>query len=131
MDGTFRYSQEQLDLGMETTMIHALLESNLTPFEKSHARLWQEGQVTIGAGTATPNSTHRFFEQHVPYHQHWLMELYYLCWLQHTAVLCCILLIPELSPALLSACNKSEIKSVVVVPTNTAVQGAPPQSLYK
>lgn len=57
MDGTFKYSQEQTDLGIDKTIIHQLLESTLPPAEKTHARMWQEGQVVIGAGADTTANT--------------------------------------------------------------------------
>lgn len=57
MDGTFKHSEEQLKLGMDRTIIHELLESNLPPEEKTHARLWQELQVIIGAGADTTANT--------------------------------------------------------------------------
>lgn len=53
IDGTFKQSQEQVDLGMDKTVIHALLESDLPPAEKLHGRVWQEAQIVIGAGADT------------------------------------------------------------------------------
>jgi cytochrome P450 len=57
IDGTFKYSQDQLDLGIDRTIIHELLESDLPAAEKSHSRLWQEGQIVIGAGADTTANT--------------------------------------------------------------------------
>ena len=57
IDGTFKYTQEQRDLGIDRTIIHELLESDLPPAEKTHARLWQEGQIVIGAGADTTANT--------------------------------------------------------------------------
>jgi len=44
-------------LGLDKTIFHALLESDLPPEEKLHSRLWQEGQVVIGAGADTTSNT--------------------------------------------------------------------------
>ncbi|KAI2628686.1 putative cytochrome P450 [Hypoxylon sp. NC1633] len=38
---------------LPATIFHELLESNLPDSEKSASRLWQEGQIIIGAGTET------------------------------------------------------------------------------
>lgn len=57
IDGEYKYSQEQLSLGMDKTIIHALLESSLPPEEKAHSRIWQEAQVVIGAGADTTANT--------------------------------------------------------------------------
>ena len=43
--------------GLDTTVFHALLESDLPPEEKSSWRLWQEGQTIIGAGSETTANT--------------------------------------------------------------------------
>lgn len=53
IDGKYKHSQDQIDLGMDKTIIHELLESDLPPEEKLHSRLWQEAQVVIGAGADT------------------------------------------------------------------------------
>jgi hypothetical protein len=53
IDGTFKYSQEQADLGMGQTVMYALLESDLSPAEKLHSLVWQEAQIVIGAGADT------------------------------------------------------------------------------
>ncbi len=37
----------------QPTIFHELLNSDLPPREKSLERLWQEGQVIVGAGTDT------------------------------------------------------------------------------
>jgi cytochrome P450 len=38
---------------MDKTIIHALLESDLSSEDKVHSRIWQEAQVVIGAGADT------------------------------------------------------------------------------
>lgn len=38
---------------LDATIFHELLEADLPDREKSTARLWQEGQIIIGAGTET------------------------------------------------------------------------------
>jgi len=38
---------------LQRTIFHELLESNLPPEEKSLERLWQEGQIVVGAGADT------------------------------------------------------------------------------
>lgn len=48
---------EYSNLGLDKTIFHALLESNLPPQEKLHSRIWQEGQVVIGAGADTTSTT--------------------------------------------------------------------------
>lgn len=53
IDGKHKFSKEQLDLGLDKTIFHTLLESDLPPEEKLQSRLWQEGQVVIGAGADT------------------------------------------------------------------------------
>ncbi|PVH77446.1 cytochrome P450 [Cadophora sp. DSE1049] len=53
IDGEYKSTQAQRDLGMDKTIIHALLESDLPEDEKAHSRIWQEGQVVIGAGADT------------------------------------------------------------------------------
>jgi cytochrome P450 len=57
IDGEYRQSQEKTDLGMDKTIIHELLDSDLPPEEKLHARIWQEAQVVIGAGADTTANT--------------------------------------------------------------------------
>ena len=57
IDGEYKSTQEQRDLGMDKTIIHALLESDLPEDEKAHSRIWQEGQVVIGAGADTTAAT--------------------------------------------------------------------------
>lgn len=44
-------------MGLGKTIIHALLESDLPPKEKLRSRVWQEGQVVVGAGTDTTSNT--------------------------------------------------------------------------
>ncbi|KAF8858393.1 cytochrome P450 [Acephala macrosclerotiorum] len=53
IDGRYKSSKEEADLGIDKTIFHALLESDLPPEEKLHSRLWQEAQVVIGAGADT------------------------------------------------------------------------------
>jgi cytochrome P450 len=53
IDGKFRSSLEHSDWGLDKTIFHALLESDLPTEEKSFPRLWQEAQVVIGAGADT------------------------------------------------------------------------------
>jgi cytochrome P450 len=57
VDGNYKTSQEQLDLGLQKTIFNELLESDLPPEEKLHSRLWQEGLVVVGAGTDTTAGT--------------------------------------------------------------------------
>jgi cytochrome P450 len=57
IDGEYKSSQEQIDLGMDKTIIHALLESDLRAEDKKHSRIWQEAQVVIGAGADTTANT--------------------------------------------------------------------------
>ena len=52
IDGNYKSSQEQIDLGLQRTIFNELLESDLPPEEKLHSRLWQEGLV-VGAGSDT------------------------------------------------------------------------------
>ena len=40
-------------MGLEKTIFHEILESDVPEEEKSFERLWQEAQVTIGAGSDT------------------------------------------------------------------------------
>lgn len=65
MEGTFKSSQEMTDLGLDKTIFHALLESDLPPEEKSFDRLWQECQVIIGAGADTTAHAITFTQFHV------------------------------------------------------------------
>jgi cytochrome P450 len=44
-------------LGLDKTIFHALLESDLPSEEKLHSRLWQEGLVVVGAGATTTSNT--------------------------------------------------------------------------
>jgi cytochrome P450 len=57
IDGKYKFNPEHLELGLDKTIFHALLESNLPSEEKRHSRLWQEGQVVIGAGADTTSNT--------------------------------------------------------------------------
>lgn len=53
IDGNYKISSEYEELGLTHTVFHALLDSDLPPEEKLQSRLWQEGQVLIGAGADT------------------------------------------------------------------------------
>lgn len=53
VDGVYKQNPEYASLGVEKTVFHALIESDLPPEEKLQSRLWQEGQVVIGAGADT------------------------------------------------------------------------------
>ena len=53
MNGVYKANKEYETLGLEKTIFHEILESDLPPEEKSFERLWQEAQVTIGAGADT------------------------------------------------------------------------------
>jgi cytochrome P450 len=57
INGVYKRSQEELDLGVDKTIFHTLLESDLPPEEKLQSRIWQEGQVVIGAGADTTANT--------------------------------------------------------------------------
>ena len=56
-EGRYKQSQENTSLGLEKTIFHALIESDLPPDEKLHSRIWQEGQMVIGAGSDTTAAT--------------------------------------------------------------------------
>ncbi|KAH9205912.1 cytochrome P450 [Leptodontidium sp. 2 PMI_412] len=75
IDGEYKSSQEQRDLGMDKTIIHALLESNLPEEEKAHSRIWQEGQVVIGAGADTTAATIVITHFHILDNPHVLKKL--------------------------------------------------------
>lgn len=53
MDGKFKGETEFVNMGVDKTIFHALLEPDLPPEEKTHSRLWQEGAVRIAAGADT------------------------------------------------------------------------------
>jgi cytochrome P450 len=57
IDGVYKISQENLELGLDKTIFHTLLESDIPAEEKLHSRLWQEAQVVIGAGADTIANT--------------------------------------------------------------------------
>lgn len=57
IDGVYKTSQENLELGLDKTIFHTLLESDIPAEEKLHSRLWQEAQVVIGAGADTTANT--------------------------------------------------------------------------
>lgn len=50
---------------MDRTIIHALLESDLSPADKMHSRIWQEAQVVIGAGADTTANTLNVTHYHI------------------------------------------------------------------
>lgn len=52
MSGNDDYYQQK----SQPTVFHELLKSNLPPRERTHARLWQEGQTVVGAGAELPNA---------------------------------------------------------------------------
>jgi cytochrome P450 len=53
MNGAYKADKEFESLGLEKTIFHEILESDIPESEKSYERLWQEAQVTIGAGADT------------------------------------------------------------------------------
>jgi hypothetical protein len=53
MTGVYKADKEYVTLGLEKTIFHEVLESDIPDEEKSFERLWQEAQVTIGAGADT------------------------------------------------------------------------------
>jgi cytochrome P450 len=53
ISGEDKSNEQYHDFGLDKTVIHTLLESDLSPEEKSFTRLWQEAQVIIGAGGET------------------------------------------------------------------------------
>ena len=57
IDGEYKLTEEHKSLGMNKTIIHELLESDLPPEEKAHGRVWQDAQILIGAGTETTANT--------------------------------------------------------------------------
>ena len=52
MGGNEDYYQQK----SQPTVFHELLKSNLPPRERTHSRLWQEGQTVVGAGAELPNA---------------------------------------------------------------------------
>lgn len=52
MSGNEDYYQQK----SHPTVFHELLKSNLPPRERTHSRLWQEGQTVVGAGAELPNA---------------------------------------------------------------------------
>jgi cytochrome P450 len=65
IDGVYKTSQENLELGLDKTIFHALLESDIPAEEKLHSRLWQEAQVVIGAGADTIANTLNITHFHI------------------------------------------------------------------
>ena len=53
MNGVYKSDKGYEALGLEKTIFHEILESDLPLEEKTFERLWQEAQVTIGAGADT------------------------------------------------------------------------------
>jgi cytochrome P450 len=53
LEGKYKADKQYETLGLEKTIFHEILESNIPEEEKSFERLWQEAQVTIGAGSDT------------------------------------------------------------------------------
>jgi cytochrome P450 len=53
LEGKYKADKAYESLGLEKTIFHEILESDLPQGEKSFERLWQEAQVTIGAGADT------------------------------------------------------------------------------
>ena len=53
INGEDKSNEQYHEFGLDKTVIHTLLESDLPPEEKSFTRLWQEAQVIIGAGGKT------------------------------------------------------------------------------
>jgi cytochrome P450 len=53
MSGAYKADKEYESLGLEKTIFHEILEADIPDSEKSYERLWQEAQVTIGAGADT------------------------------------------------------------------------------
>lgn len=60
---------------MDKTIIHALLESDLSPEDKQHSRIWQEAQVVIGAGADTTANTLNVTHFHILDNPHVLKKL--------------------------------------------------------
>lgn len=56
IDGGYKVNPEYSNLGLDRAIMHALLESDLPPKEKCYSRLWQEGQITDGAGADTTSN---------------------------------------------------------------------------
>lgn len=52
MSGNEDYYQQK----SQPTVFHELLKSNLPRRERTHSRLWQEGQTVVGAGAELPNA---------------------------------------------------------------------------
>jgi cytochrome P450 len=53
IDGVYKSTEEQHDLGIDRTIFQALLEADIPPEDKKHSRLSQEAKVVIGAGADT------------------------------------------------------------------------------
>lgn len=51
--GTYKPGKDTIGSGLNTTIMHALIESNLPAEEKSPLRLWKEGMAMVGAGSET------------------------------------------------------------------------------
>jgi cytochrome P450 len=53
LGGKYKADKQYETLGLEKTIFHEILESDIPNEEKSFERLWQEAQVIIGAGADT------------------------------------------------------------------------------
>jgi hypothetical protein len=75
----YKSNQEYNELGLDKTIVHALLESDLPQEDKKYVRLWQEAQVSIGAGGDTTanalTTTHFHILNNPPIHRKLLAEL--------------------------------------------------------
>ena len=65
MNGVYKADKEYEALGLEKTIFHEILESDLPPEEKTFERLWQEAQVTIGAGADTTGNAFTVIHFHL------------------------------------------------------------------
>ncbi|KAN0095715.1 cytochrome P450 [Hyaloscypha variabilis] len=79
LNGVYKSNQEYNELGLDKTIVHALLESDLPQEDKKYVRLWQEAQVSIGAGGDTTanalTTTHFHILNNPPIHRKLLAEL--------------------------------------------------------
>jgi hypothetical protein len=53
VDGTFQAGKGDDGSGLDATVFHALLNSDLPPEDKTQYRMWQEGLSVVGAGSET------------------------------------------------------------------------------
>lgn len=75
MNGVYKANKEYETLGLRKTIFHEILESDLSPEEKSFERLWQEAQVTIGAGADTTGNALTITHFHLLDNQNVLKKL--------------------------------------------------------